>query len=136
MEDNKKDAFDEAMEKIMGIQVGHFIRTKRDKIGKIINISNVTGRYVQPKYLVQWFNTEAYYIAKQTIKKSSSSLINLVDIDDYVNGLTVIGKYLNAHGMPFLVLDTTDKKRQICFDEDIKTVVTKELYKSVEYEVK
>ena len=136
MEDNKKDAFDEAMEKIMGSQVGHFIRTKRDKIGKIINISNVTGRYVQPKYLVQWFNTEAYYIAKQTIKKSSSSLINLVDIDDYVNGLTVIGKYLNAHGIPFLVLDTTDKKRQICFDKDIKTVVTKELYKSVEYEVK
>jgi len=62
-------------------------------------------------------------------KGASHNIIDLIEVGDYVNG----EKVTDIGGSGFLVFGDTN-----CFiavNSNIKTVVTKELYKAMEYEV-
>lgn len=71
--------------------------------------------------------------AKDNIIKSSPSIIDLIEIGDYVNGGKVYEKekeyiVINADfGGLFEFINV--------YEEDIKSIVTKEMYSSVEYRV-
>lgn len=110
------------------IEIGEYIRANDGTIGKIIADKEEPLRYV--------IDDCGQIVLHTDIVKHSKNIIKLIDIDDYVNGLAVIGKYLDENGKVCLILDTTDEIRIRCYNENIKTVITKELYKSVEYEVK
>lgn len=61
------------------IEVGEYVRTKTGNIGKIIDISNVTGQK-RKKYLIKWDISKAYYITNIRIVKHSKNIIDLIEV--------------------------------------------------------
>ena len=114
------------------IKVGEYVRTKKGYIAKITEIDN----YI-------WFNEKinkesgmaVYELSKvefeNLVVKQSKHIIDLIEVGDYVNGEKVVGRGNNC------ILILTDEGqtflRNIFEDNDIKSIVTKEQMKSVEY---
>ena len=117
------------------IRIGEYVRTKKGYIAKITEIDN----YI-------WFNEKinkesgmaVYELSKvefeNLVVKQSKHIIDLIEVGDYVNGEKVVGRGNNC------ILILTDEGqtflRNIFEDNDIKSIVTKEQFKSVEYIVK
>lgn len=105
------------------IKVGNFVRLNDGTIGKYqinknwINVVETNNKYIG-------FDIE------KDILKHSSNIIDLIEIDDYVNGKKVIGKFYEEN-LKVLVLDT--KLNAKCRSKDIKTIVTKEKFESESY---
>lgn len=107
------------------IKVGEYVRTKSGNIGKVLDITNVTMQK-RKKYLIKWNISKAYYITAIRIVKHSKNIIDLIEVGDYVNGFYVINKPFNQR----IHTEFDD-----FFEEDIKSVVTKEKFDSIKYEV-
>ena len=111
------------------MKVGDYVRTKRGIIGKIKLIDNQTE--LEDLYLVkrQW-----YY--KEDFIKSSPNIKSVIEEDDFVNGKRVnrvipediCGDELLDYQHIFV-----DNKE--IYEEDIKSIVTKEQFESMEYKV-
>lgn len=67
-------------------------------------------------------------IYKSMIVKASHNIIDLIEVGDYVNGYKVTYIYPNL-----LKVDSTDIWE--IHTNDIKTIVTKEAFKSIEYKL-
>ncbi|HHX70780.1 MAG TPA: hypothetical protein GX708_22360 [Gallicola sp.] len=68
-------------------------------------------------------------------KEPSYRIIDLIEVGDYVNGYKVLIKNSEC-GRPILVygINTNDKQIAITiYEEDIKTIVTKEQFESMKY---
>ena len=119
------------------MKVGDYVRTKQGRIGKI---SNLTVDYSSELVLCE----ESYIpFAKHQIIKSSPNIIDLIEVGDYVNGHRVSDIYENIDGqirMKFgengLVLaHKSNYDNYYLFEEDIKSIVTKEQFESMEYKI-
>jgi len=101
------------------MKVGDYVRNKKGIIGKIKLIDNQTELY--DLYLIKnkWYK-------KEEIIKSSPNIIDLIEVGDYVNGFYVINKPFNQR----IHTEFDD-----FFEEDIKTILTKEQFSSMEYKV-
>ena len=110
------------------IEVGEYVRTNNKGIKRIDGIDN--NKTVN-KYLyftgIEDFEGKEYGIIKTTeIVKHSKQLIDLIEVEDIVNGFLV------------LQIDTvlkTDERKALdigygnyIFDDEIKTILTKESY--------
>lgn len=85
---------------------------------------------------VKWFVNEEPilengFTALQKEYKSSPNIIDLIEVGDYVNGNKVIGKldYL-------LEFDGSGDGDYYLKEEEIKSIVTREMFESMEYKVK
>lgn len=63
------------------IEVGDYVRTPNGNLGKVLHISNVTGR-TTPKYLVKWSENKAYCISRMKRVKHSKDIMDLIEDDD------------------------------------------------------
>ena len=71
-------------------------------------------------------------VEKKRIKKSSSNIIDLIEVGDYVNGHLVFDK---APGCVYIE-DNQNKLAHIPYTKDnIKSIVTKEQFESMEYRI-
>lgn len=105
----------------MKLEVGMYVRTETGQIGKITNFDGSMARVDTDKFITyKNFNSE--------ITKASHSIIDLVQVGDYVNGLKVLywtdGTKIIDDGY------TTDLNKV-----DIKSIVTKEQFESMSYKV-
>ena len=102
-------------------------RTDKGKIGIIV--------YFEPrdKYPYSYdrviLDTEGYKRTTRNIIKCSPNIIDLIEVGDYVNGLKVDKKYKDR-----VVINTRDEII-VWFEYQIKTIVTKEQFESMEYKV-
>ena len=118
------------------MKVGDYVRTPlgiAKYIGKYDMAGNLDDWYEFDKLNEElWFGDIANVIyknqLKETVLKSSPNIIDLIEVGDYVNGVDV---------------GFVDKKakRILCYGvainaKDIKSIVTKEQFESMEYEVK
>lgn len=103
-------------------------------INKITSIKDFNER----EYLLNGF-----YINKDTIKKASYNIIDILEVGDYVNGSEILGfenEYIEEKDtfMPIGVvtencyLENTDSW---IIEKDIKTIVTKEQMEQMTYKV-
>lgn len=109
----------------MEIQVGEYIRTKDGYIGKCQKIDVYYGDIL--------IRTELKRIIYDfEVIKHSFNIIDLIEEGDYVNGKKIIGfKY--QYGKIDLITHYIPREY---LKSDIKSIVTKEQFKSMEYEVK
>ena len=125
----------------MKLEEGMYIRTKDKKgvqyIRKIIDLPKDTryGSIVVDKDIhnVKW-------VSKKNVLKVSENIIDLIEVGDYVNGYLVkdidyafddvVMNDKNARRVPYIDCNKNN------YIEDIKSVVTKESFDSVKYEVK
>ena len=122
----------------MKLEVGIFIRTP-------LGIDKIICLRIQDEYGCNYdtqlehnlfINNEREHISidgecfeKEEIK-TSHNIIDLIEVGDYVNGCKVIKNTLKDGGNIVIVQGGN------CFtNEDIKTVVTKEQFKAIEYKV-
>ena len=70
---------------------------------------------------------------KDRIKKSSPNIIDLIEVGDYVNGMRV--KDINDIA-GFVIVNTSSISENTIFSYNIKSIVTKECFESMEYKVK
>ena len=103
----------------MKIEVGEYIRTKQGTIGKTIE------KY--EKYCVIANTRGEIDVPYENIVNHSKNIIDLIETGDYVNG----GYVLLVNNLS----KTIGTTRNIYFDDEMKTIVTKEQFKNMEYRV-
>lgn len=135
----------------MGIEIGDYVRTKKGYIAKVI--SNFP--YIQLDRTVDFKQDSGNFYSGldlldddklNAILKHSKNIIDLIEKGDYVNGKKVIDKLINKiNGNKLIVVGDLDYKCKtvleyaetdrisILGNDDIKSIVTKELMKSIEY---
>lgn len=112
------------------LNIGDYVRTKDYGIAKIID-SRITKKggdiycTVQTIYTT-YITDNNLYLTDGDIIKSSSNIIDLIEVGDYVNGRIV--EWVADNFVAFGRLDYAYKK-------DIKSIVTKEQFESIEYKI-
>lgn len=123
------------------IKVGDYIRTSHGTIGKIKRIEfdqidTSLKLYLFDKKRPDINIVDEVCIDKPYITNHSSEIIDLIEEGDYVNGYKVYGieDIKDLTGKVFTVFKKDNSKIIRIWDEkDIKSIVTKEQFKSVEY---
>ena len=108
------------------MNVGYYVRTKDYLDNQLIcKIDKIIDEYC--------INTDKGYWDNEHILKSSPNIIDLIEVGDYVNGGKVYEKeegyiVINADfGRIFEFMNI--------YEKDIKSIVTKEQFESMEYKV-
>lgn len=124
------------------IKVGEYVRTKQGYIAKLEKITdefmwfdNVI--YIDYEETNGLHLTEKYGVYNQIkdIVKYSPKIIDLVGVGDYVNGHLVFD-IAQVPTKAIYIEDNQNKMAHIPYtNKDIKTIVTKEQFESIKYEV-
>ena len=132
----------------MKIQPNMYVRTKNGNIRKIVELTN-TKFIDEPDYYVDKFlidieqneREDTIYMRKwlfnEEIVKSSNNIIDLIEVGDYVNGYPVYETIEYPDNTRAIVI--ADDNKSIIWEESsqyIKSIVTKEMFESMKYEVK
>ena len=111
----------------MEIKVGEYVRTNNGIIGKYV-------KYRGWQDTIETNNKWIGFDIDKDIVKHSKDIIDLVQKGDYINGDKVVDRDNNS------ILTLTDSGqtcyRSIFESKDIKTVITKEQIKQIEYRIK
>lgn len=111
------------------IEVNDYVRTKNGVIGKVIKV--LSNRV--------FLDNLGYAVLIKDILKHSKQLIDLIEVGDYVNGREVkhIAMFEGFPDYPKLIF--VDETHLIpvdtCENDDIKTILTKEIYMANCYKV-
>ena len=121
------------------IQVEEYIRTYNGIIGKILEDEDIgeNGVCIDTTFLDDYAD-ETNFVKYEDIKSHSFNLIDLIEEGDYVNGNEIALEAPNPDPLCDPIYGYFDRYGElvgIIENEDIKSIVTKEQFKSVEYEV-
>ena len=120
------------------LKIGEYFRTPWGDIGKITNIPK------HNKYFDDGFCLEGKFITCgiEAMKElnSTPNIIELLQVGDYVNGQLVKHiAYFEGIEEPIKKLIFADEYHliptEVCEQNDIKSIVTKEKYESIEYRI-
>lgn len=113
------------------MKVNDYVRTEWGDIEKIIKIDNenIIVNIEEDEEGI----TYCKMCYKNEIKKSSPNIIDILEVGDYVNGYLVIEKDINNE---LRYIDLKDRNMKYVKYLDVKSIVTKEMFSSIEYEVK
>ena len=122
------------------IQIGEYIRTEYGIIGKILEDEDIgeNGVYIDTTFLDDYAD-ETNFVKYEDIKKHSFNIIDLIEERDYVNGIKIYslkkGIRYGDKEQEVVIINKNFCNCKFIRTEDIKSIVTKEQFKSVEYEV-
>ena len=112
----------------MKLKEGMYIRAKDGLIDKVIN--DYKDSCNNPNCNCKHVSCEHNYYYEENIIKASYNLIDLIEVGDYVNGFPVIHNAKEHGGNIVIVINGNAYN-----EENIKSVVTKEQFESIKYEV-
>ena len=117
----------------MKLEPNMYVRTKCGYICKIININDF--REPSMKYGVEAsYLKDIMFIGDDDILKASHNIIDLIEVGDYVNGSKVVEVDFDAEEEKYIRIDKAqDGLKTILRNNDIKSIVTKEMFSSMEY---
>ena len=121
----------------MDIEVNEYVRTNKGVIGKLIS---ETLSYPEPSEWILKANNNKIVIVEcnDYPVKHSKQLIDLVEVGDYVNGyrvINVINEGICPSGKCIDIDSSKDSSECTLWEEDIKTILTKEQYMANCYKV-
>ena len=118
----------------MELKEGMYVRTKDGFIDKVIN--DYKGCCDSPNCNCKHVSCEHNYYDEENIIKVSDNLIDLIEVGDYVNGYRVYSGGENHFDYILTWDEESDYYMKIELPSiDIKSIVTKEQFASVKYEV-
>ena len=123
----------------MKLEVGMYVRTKDSGVFKILSIIEENGSIKllkKPGYVVEVENKKYKCYLEENILKTSHNIIDLIEVGDYVNGMKV-NNIAIEDGLIFLHMDADEclHENTMLTGDDIKSIVTKEQFKSMSYKV-
>ena len=112
------------------MKVGDYVITKdRLHIGKIYNINDFREQSMM--YAIDFPKQDDFIFMGEDDFKSSPNIIDLIEVGDYVNGEEVKEKF------DYLLGFECGQDGEYYRDEkDIKSIVTKEQFEAMKYEIK
>lgn len=127
----------------MKLEVGMYVRTNKVGIKKIYKIDNNKTKY---KYLYKLKNQDGDgcidlgVLCEDDIIKFGYSIIDILEKGDYVNGSKVVNinydlNYDEDIVESITIFDYSIEGNDILYNEDIKSIVTKEQFKNMEYRI-
>lgn len=122
----------------MEIKEGMYVRTTYGRIYKIEKIKTTKVYYSCNPPELQWQDREFVYSksgveCEDAILKASHNIIDLIEEGDYVDGYLINNK--NDNGVYHGAWDCYDEAH-FTKPEDVHTIVTKEQFAAMAYEVK
>lgn len=111
----------------MELKEGMYVRTKDGFIDKVIN--DYKGCCNSPNCNCKHVSCEHNYYDEENIIKVSDNLIDLIEVGDYVNGRLFHNELVWTTNYGWIGIEELEEK-------DIKSIVTKEQFNFVRYEVK
>ena len=125
------------------IEVGEYGRTNFGKMIKLAWLESLEGKRYENKVLLineDMLNNDFYYFHKgEKIVKHSKQLIDLIEVGDYVNGREVkhIAMFEGFPDYPKLIFvdETHLIPDDTCENDEIQTILTKEIYMANCYKV-
>ena len=117
------------------IEVNEYVRTNKGRIGKVAEIRlgfNKDLQVYQDIYILD----NGLWTILDYIVKHSKNLIDLIECGDFVNGYKVKAIYLNG-ATKHIKLDNAYENGQgtRTYEENIETILTKELFEANCYKV-
>lgn len=115
------------------MKVNDYVRTETGDIGKIISEGIVN--FLNKRHIYKNFNELK---KDKDIIKSSSNIIDVIEVGDYVNGQQVClidDEYIVDDEIK-TVFFTNKNYSFAMFEEDIKSIVTKEQFENIQYKIK
>ena len=123
------------------MEVGDYLRTEWGDIERIVRVDN--DNIIVEIEEDEDGRTYSKMCYKEDIIKSSPNIIDLIEVGDYVNGCKIIELATNIDGkVLYLETDITEFDNVYAcghiniYENDIRTIVTKNQFKNIEYEVK
>ena len=120
------------------MNVGDYVRTKYGVIARITDIiedlsidCDIDVYYENDLRDKMPMMEIPYNLKDEYIVKSSPKKIDLIEVGDYVDKLRVVEKQED-----YIVVETFDERILIHKDDTIKSIVTREMFESMEYKVK
>lgn len=110
-----------------------YVRTNKGKIGKIIKQIDNSGSLHHDNYVWLLDNGNMLALHSNKVKNASFNLIDLIEVGDYVNGYLVT--YIDKNDQ-ILRVDGFGWGTNIIRKYNIKSIVTKEQFNLIKYEVK
>lgn len=115
------------------IKVNEYVRTNS---GLIFKVNEITYDEEYKDYLYK----ESFLLVdwKENIVKHSKQLIDLIEVGDYVNGyrvINVINEGICPSGKCIDIDSSKDSSECTLWEEDIKTILTKEQFEANCYKV-
>lgn len=114
----------------MKLEVGMYVRTKNGMIAKIVSKEDVSGSLHRKEMVFILDNGNRLALNSKKVIKASKNIIDLIKVGDYVNGFPVIHNAKEHGGNIVIVINGNAYT-----EENIKSVVTKEQFESIKYEV-
>lgn len=114
----------------MKLEVGMYVRTKNGMIAKIVSKEDVSGSLHRKEMVFILDNGNRLALNSKKVIKASKNIIDLIKVGDCVNGLTVVYNARNNGGNIVIVINGNAYN-----EKEIRSVVTKEQFDSVRYEV-
>ncbi len=113
------------------IEVGDYVRTDKGEIAKVA-IAEILS--IDEYRNIRFCNTESYVYGN--IVKHSKQLIDLIEVGDVVNEYRVKAVYLEGATKYIKLSNSYENGQGIrTYEEDIKTILTKEQYMANCYKV-
>ena len=128
----------------MEININEYIRNYEGVIGKVkrIELDEIDKSlkwYVFDKKRYDMNIIDEVYINKPYIKKHSFNIIDLIEEGDYVNGIKIYsvkkGIGYGDKGQEGIIINKIYCNCKFIPTENIKSIVTKEQFKSIEYNI-
>lgn len=126
----------------MDIKLNEYVRTKDGHIAKYIKKlakdEDVSDGMLFDSYIYEKHKLIRYKFLKEIIVKHSKQLIDLIEIGDFANGhkvINVINKEPCPSGKCVDIDSSKDSSECTLWEEDIKTILTKEQYMANCYKV-
>ena len=117
------------------IEVGEYIRTKDGRIDKVDRYSIGCCVY-HCKNGMCIDECETVGIPISDIKKHSSNITDLIEVGDYINGHKIVSKIWGEDDNDlYFEIEGSYHKATCIGEKDIKSIVTKEQFKSIEYDI-
>ena len=101
----------------MNLEIGMYVRTINGKIWVITSQKAISGH-------------------RKDIINASYNIIDLIEVGDYVNGYKVYYCYCADEDSTGLFIDTEKGREWLDKSNQIKSIVTREMFESMEYKVK
>ena len=135
----------------MELREGMYIRTKYNDFCNMVAIRKIDeidddGSFWIDDYIIDTYGDEQNKLHEEDVEFASEDIVNVIKPGDYVNGERVIAlrkdipeRYIHMNSKDNFIFVEYDLANNWYYGIDtdkIKTVVTKEQFESVKYEVK
>ena len=115
------------------MKVEDYVRFNFYRISVPIHISKIIDiNYDEQEYINLYGTEDGFILTDSNIIKSSPNIIDLIEVGDYVNGKQVIDFMLENGKRKGIIVDADIWGFDI---DEIKSIVTHEMFESMEYKV-